>query len=82
MKSIDFSKGVRGKYAETDLRVVGDKRENSPTSWAICVTGKEESLIPLKIYEIVIRENPLEVEVVRNEFDAPAIYPREYFLPV
>jgi len=82
MKSIDFSKGVRGKYAKTNLRVVGDKREKSSTSWAICVTGSEKNLIPLKIYEVRIRENLSEVEVIKDESDLPAIYPHEYFLSI
>ncbi len=81
MKSIDFSKGVRGKYAKMDLRVVGDKQENSQTSWAICITSKEKNLIPLKLYEVKIRKNLSDVEVV-DESDKTAVYPHEYFLAV
>jgi len=82
MKSTDFSKGIRGKYARMDLRVVGDKRENSQTSWAICVTSNEKNLIPLKMYEVRFRENLSEVEVIKDESDIPAIYPYEYFLSI
>ncbi len=82
MKSIDFSKGVRGKYAKTALRVVGDKQENSQTTWAICVTSKQENLTPLKIYEVKIRENSSEVEVIKDESDMSVICPREFFLSI
>jgi hypothetical protein len=66
MKSVDFSKGVRGKYAKLDLSVISDKRENSQASWMICVTSSEKNLIPLKMYEVKIRENLSEVEVVKD----------------
>ncbi len=81
MKSIDFSKGVRGKYAKMDLRVVGDEQENSQKSWAICVTSKEENLIPLKMYEVETFKNSSDVKVV-DESDKLTIYPRECFLSV
>ncbi len=77
MKSIDFSKGARGKYAKENLRVVGDNKEKS--SWAICITSEGKNLIPLKLYEVKIHQNPSEVEVV-DETDEAVIYPLNYFL--
>lgn len=79
MKSIDFSKGVRGKYAKTDLRVVGDKREKSETVWAICLTSREESLIPLKLYQVKVFSELNEIEVI-NEKDEKLVCPPDYFL--
>ncbi len=79
MKSIDFSKGVRGKYAKMDLRVVGDKREKSETVWAICLTGKEENLIPLKLYQVKVFPELNEIEVI-NEKSENIICPPVYFL--
>ncbi len=67
MKSIDFSKVVRGKYAKMDLRVVGDDREKAETFWAICLTSKEESLIPLKLYQVKIFPELNELEVINEK---------------
>lgn len=81
MNNIDFSKGVKGKYAKMDLRVVGEKQENLPISWAICVTSSEKNLIPLKMYEIKFHQNSSEVEVI-DESAKRTIYPQDYFLSV
>jgi hypothetical protein len=79
MKSIDFSKGVRGKYSGMDLRVVGDKTENSETAWAICITSKEKSLIPLKLYQVEVFSESNEIEVVDEKAEKIAC-PKDYFL--
>ena len=78
MKSIDFSKGVRGKYANMNLRVVGEIEEPQ-TAWAICVTNKEKTLIPLKLYQITYLES--EIKVV-NELGKTLSCPQDYFLLV
>ncbi len=79
MKSIDFSKGVRGKYANMNLRVVGEIKEEPQTAWAICVTNKEKTLIPLKLYQITCHET--EIKVV-NESGKTLTCPPDYFLLV
>lgn len=79
MKSIDFSKGERGKYAKMNLRVIGDKKENSETGWAICLTNKSETLIFLKLYQIKIFPELKEIEVF-NENGEKIICPQNYFL--
>ena len=79
MKSIDFSKGVRGKYANMNLRVVGEIEEEPQTAWAIWVTNKEKTLIPLKLYQITYLES--EIKVV-NELGKTLTCPQDYFLLV
>ncbi len=81
MKSIDFSKGIRGKYANENLRVIGEKKPDSKSSWAICITRREKNLIPLKIYEVKARRNSSTIEVV-DETDNAAIYLQKCFLPI
>lgn len=79
MKSIDFSKGVRGKYAKMDLRVVGDKEENAEVAWAICITSKLENLIPLKLYQVKVFADLDEIQVV-DENNNKITCPQNYFL--
>ncbi len=79
MKSIDFSKGERGKYAKSNLRVVGDKKEHSETGWAICLTNKFKTLIFLKLYQIKNFPELKEVEVL-DENGEKVICPQDCFL--
>lgn len=79
MKSIDFSKGVRGKYAKMNLRVVGEREETPQVEWAICVTNKEKTLIPLKLYQITYHQTGIKVV---NESGKTLSCPQEYFLLV
>ena len=79
MKSIDFSKSVRGKYANLNLRVVGEVVEKPQTAWAICVTNEEKTLIPLKLYQITYHR--AEIKVV-NKLGKTLTCPPDYFLLV
>lgn len=81
-KSIDFSKGVRGKYARTKLKIVGDIRENPSEEnyWAICV-HHNSNLIERKIYRIQFKPNLKKVSV-KDETGKITSYPQDWFLPV
>ncbi len=53
----DFSKGVRGKYAGKDIRIIGARQTNPPAKLqiAICVDNKgyELSLERRKVYQVL-----------------------------
>lgn len=76
-KSIDFSKGVRGKHAGLNLKVLGA----ATRVWSVCVTTSSKDLIPFKVYEIEVFPDSAEVRS-RNEQGKIAFYPNEWFAPI
>lgn len=76
-KSIDFSKGVRGKHAELDLKVLGAAKQ----IWAVCVAKEAKDLIPFKIYRIETFTGSEDVKS-KNEKGKTAFYPKDWFAPV
>lgn len=75
MKSVDFSKGIRGKHANLTLQTVGAIED----TWAICVTHSGNGLIPLKVYKVeVSAENVL----VKNEKNETIECPKTWFAPL
>lgn len=76
-KSIDFSKGVRGKHAGMKLNVMGA----IATVWAVCVTKQEKNLIPFKLYSIETFSESDEVRL-KNESGEIKFYPKEWFAPL
>jgi hypothetical protein len=73
-KSVDFSKGIRGKHAELDLEIIGAVEK----IWAVCITKKEKDLIPFKLYNIERSRNSEQIKV-KNESGKWAFYPAEWF---
>lgn len=80
MKSVDFSKGIRGKYAKTDLRIVGS-REEKQEMWVICLSNENVNLVQLKMYKVKFHLNASQVEVI-DENGVPVACPKDKFLPV
>jgi hypothetical protein len=76
-KSIDFSKGIRGKHSRTSLEVVGAV-ENV---WAVCLSKTDENLIPFKIYKIEISSKSEKIKV-KNEKGETLFYPQNWFAPL
>ncbi len=76
-KEVDFSKGIRGKHSQLELKIVGAV-ENL---WAVCVTQKSENLIPLKLYRIEILQNSEDIKV-KNEKGETSFYPKKWFMPL
>lgn len=76
-KSVDFSKGIRGKHSNLNLKVVGAVE----SVWAVCVTQADKNLIPLKLYRIEISQNSAEIKV-KNEKGENVIYPKDWFAPL
>ncbi len=76
-KNVDFSKGVRGKHAGMNLKVMGAVA----TVWAVCVTKKDKNLMPFKLYSIETFSDSDEVRL-RNEEGEIGFYPKEWFAPL
>lgn len=76
-KSVDFSKGIRGKHSNLNLEIVGAVKN----IWAVCVTQADKNLIPLKLYRIEISEKSENIKV-KNERGENAVYPKEWFAPL
>ncbi len=76
-KSIDFSKGVRGKHAGMNLKVMGAVA----TVWAVCVTKKDKKLTPFKLYSIETFSGSDEVRL-KNEMGEVTFYPKDWFAPL
>ena len=76
-KNIDFSKGIRGKHASMDLKIVGPVE----SVWAVCISKSSPDLVPFKIYKIDICLALNEIKL-KNEKGEVAFYPREWFAPV
>ncbi len=76
-KSVDFSKGIRGKHLEMKLAVLGA----SDTVWAVCLAKKNKNLIPFKLYRIETFSEGDQVRVT-NEKGETANYPKAWFAPL
>jgi hypothetical protein len=75
MKNVDFSNGIRGKHSNLTLDLIGAVEE----VWAICVTHSDKSLIPLKVYKIVISNDKIRV---KNEQNIAIDCPKTWFAPL
>ena len=73
-KSVDFSKGVRGRHAQMDLKVMGSPE----TVWTVCIRKDAQDLIPFKLYRIERFSESDEVRSV-NENGESAFYPKGWF---
>ena len=76
-KSVDFSKGIRGKHKNLKLEVLGSIK----TVWAVCIETKERSLIPFKLYQIETFSNSDDVRVT-NEKGNAKYYSSKWFVPI
>jgi hypothetical protein len=76
-KSVDFSKGIRGRHANLNLKIVGAVE----SVWAVCITQADKNLIPLKLYRIEVSENSEEIKVI-NEKGETVFYPKNWFAPL
>jgi len=76
-KSVNFSKGIRGKHSNLNLEIVGAVE----SVWAVCVTEADKNLIPLKLYRIEISEKSEDI-IVKNEKGENAAYPKNWFAPL
>lgn len=76
-KSIDFSKGIRGKHSKLKLEIAGAVE----SIWAVCVTQADKNLIPLKLYRIEISDKSENIKV-KNEKGEIAAYPKNWFAPL
>lgn len=72
--SVDFSRGVRGKYAGMKITVLGAVDEK----WAVCVTKDSKDLIPFKLYRVETFANSDEIRSL-NENGESSFYPRSWF---
>jgi hypothetical protein len=81
-KTIDFSKGIRGKYIGMKLEIVGEVKENPTKSdiWAVCV-HEDKSLMRLKIYLIECKPNAKKVSVIDDNGEK-LNRPSDWFLPL
>lgn len=77
MKEIDFSKGVRGKHASTNIEVLG----SGESAWAVCITDKAAELVNFKLYRVERFKDSEEVRVCseRGEY---SYFPDAWFAPV
>ncbi|HLA96289.1 MAG TPA: hypothetical protein VK612_11255 [Pyrinomonadaceae bacterium] len=73
-KSVDFSKGVRGKHLGMSLNIMG----SAETKWAVCLAKDEKALIPFKLYQIEIFSNSEEISV-KNEKGKTVYLPKSLF---
>ncbi len=73
-KSVDFSKGIRGKHAGMNLTVLGAVN----TVWAVCLAKKDKNLIPFKLYRIEVYSESDEIRL-KNEKGETANYPKSWF---
>jgi len=73
-KEVDFTKGIRGKHAGLNLKIIGA----AELIWAVCVTQADENLIPLKLYQIDSFANSDEVKV-KNEKGETVFCPKTWF---
>lgn len=65
---------------ETRIQIAPDIAETSQEVFAICLeTDDADLLVPLKTYRIALRGEYVRVVDEKGE---PAIYPREFFLPL
>lgn len=76
-KSIDFSKGIRGKHAQMNLKIVGAVEQ----VWAICVSKNAQDFIPFKVYKIETSDKSEKANVV-NEKGKIVSCPKKWFIPV
>lgn len=76
-KSVDFSKGIRGKHSEMNLKVLGA----ASNTWAVCLQKDSNELIPFKLYQIEVFSNSDEVRS-KNENGDTAFYPDSWFAPI
>ena len=76
-KSIDFSKGTRGRHSQMKLQIIGAV-ENV---WAVCISKKDQNLIVFKLYKIETSANSEEVKV-KNEKGETGFYPKNWFAPL
>lgn len=76
-KSVDFSKGIRGKHAGMTLTVLG----SADTVWAVCIAKKDKNLIPFKLYRIEMYSESDEIRL-KNEKGEIANYPKSWFAPL
>jgi hypothetical protein len=76
-KSVDFSKGVRGKHVGTRLKVLGAGRH----IWAVCLERNDKHLIPFKLYQIETFSDSDEVRLT-NEKGLSKFYPKAWFVKV
>lgn len=76
-KSVDFSKGIRGKHSGMSLNVLGA----SGCVWAVCLTKDSKNLIPFKLYRIEVFSNSDEVRS-KNEKGQTVYCPKAWFAPV
>lgn len=76
-KSIDFSKGIRGKHAQMNLGIIGAVE----SVWAVCVSRKDSNLILFKLYKIEMSPNSEKVKV-KNEEGVTEFYPKSWFAPL
>jgi len=73
-KSIDFSKGERGKHSTMDLKIAGA----SESGWAVCIQKSSADLIQFKLYPIETFSHSSEVRVT-NEAGKKVFYPKQWF---
>lgn len=73
-KSIDFSKGIRGKHAKMSLEIIGAV-ENV---WAVCITKNDANLIPFKLYNVEKQIGTGDIKV-KNEKGEIVICPKMWF---
>ena len=76
-KSVDFSKGIRGKHVGIGLTVFGAV----DTVWAVCLAKSDKNLIPFKLYRIEVFSESDEIRL-RNEKGETAQYPKAWFAPL
>lgn len=73
-KSVDFSKGIRGKHVNMNLSVLGATDE----VWAVCLNKDSKDLIPFKLYLVETFSGSDEVRS-KNENGETAFYPKSWF---
>ena len=76
-RSVDFSKGIRGKHSNLNLEIVGAVE----CVWAVCIKSNDKNLIPRKLYNIEISQKSEEIRV-KNEKGETVSYPKEWFAPL
>jgi hypothetical protein len=80
-KQVDFSKGTRGRYAGKEFVVIGSGEQNQPDCFAVCITDKDKSFTPMKIYKITLNAEK-NIVIVKDDNNEASICPANYFSPI
>lgn len=78
---IEAGQMMRGENSPSRefVHEVDDSTNKPEKVWAVCITGEDDALTPLKLYEVRFVENTVSL---RDDEGESLICPAEWFVPV